>query len=144
LRRIERLVWLLDRSIPVGKWRIGIDPLLGLIPGLGDWLGAALSLYILYEGARLGLHGAVLVRMTGNILIETIVGAVPVLGDLFDFAWQANTRNLALIKRYYRSDLQPRSLDWVMTTVAVAAAAILAFVALLGYLAVLGLLALFN
>lgn len=126
LRRIERLAWVLDRSIPLGRWRIGLDPLLGLLPGFGDWIGALLSLYVLYEGVRLGLRGGVLVRMTLNILVETVVGAVPVLGDVFDFAWQANTRNLALIRRHYRPGLEPRSLAWVGATVAVAAALVLA------------------
>jgi hypothetical protein len=144
LRRVERLAWLLDTSIPVGRWRIGLDPILGLIPGLGDWVGAVLSLYILYEGARLGLRGDVLARMTMNILIETVVGTVPVLGDLFDFGWRANVRNVALIRRYYRPDLKPRSLDWVVAAVGFVALAISALAALLGYLVVVAILALFN
>lgn len=126
LRRIERLSWVLDRSIPIGRWRIGLDPILGVLPGFGDWIGALLSLYVLYEGARLGVRGGVLVRMTWNILVETMVGAVPVLGDVFDFVWQANTRNMALIRRHYRPGLEPRSLAWVGATVGVAAVLVLA------------------
>ncbi len=126
LQRIDRLAWVLDRSIPIGRWRIGLDPILGLLPGLGDWIGAMLSLYVLYEGARLGVRGGVLARMTLNILVETIVGAVPVLGDLFDFAWKANSRNMALVRRHYRPGLEPRSLAWVWATVGVAALLVLA------------------
>lgn len=109
LRRVRALAWMLDRSIPIGRWRIGLDPILGLMPGAGDWIGALLSLYVLYEGARLGLPRRVLGRMTGNILLEAVVGTVPVLGDLFDFAWQANIRNVQLIERHYRPQLEPRS-----------------------------------
>jgi hypothetical protein len=111
LERLRSLAWLLDRSIPLpGGWRIGLDPLLGLIPGAGDWLGGMLSAYLLYEGARLGLPAHVLGRMVLNIAIEVLAGAVPVLGDLFDFAWQANMRNLQLVERHYRPTLRPRPL----------------------------------
>ena len=109
LRRLRALAWFLDRSIPIGPWRVGVDPIIGLLPGVGDWIGAVLGLYLLYQGARLGLSANVLARMGGNILVETIVGAIPVLGDLFDFAWQANSRNLALVEKYYRPALKPRS-----------------------------------
>jgi hypothetical protein len=136
LRRIERLAWVLDRSIPLGKWRIGLDPILGLMPGFGDWMGAALSLYVLYESARLGVRGAVLGRMTGNILVETIIGAVPVVGDLFDFAWRANTRNIALLHRHYHPERAPRSLGWVGAVVGVVALCIFALIGLLAYLLV--------
>ena len=110
LGRLRSLAWFLDRSIPIGKWRIGVDPLIGLLPGAGDWIGALLSVYVVYEGARLGLPMRVLGRMGGNVLVETIFGAVPVLGDLFDFAWQANARNVALIEENYRPGMRARGL----------------------------------
>src|SRR5690606_6776212 len=103
LKRLRALAWVLDRSIPIGRWRIGLDPILGVIPGLGDWIGAVMSLYVVYESARLGAPARTLARMGGNILVETLVGSIPVLGDVFDAAWQANTRNLALIERHYSS-----------------------------------------
>jgi hypothetical protein len=140
LQRLRWLSWLLDRSIPVGRWRIGLDPILGLLPGLGDWLGALCSAYIVYEGARLGMPKHVLARMTGNILVEAILGLVPFLGDVFDFVWQANTKNLALIERHYRPQLRPRSfrtIGWIAITLIIvflvltAAAIVLVFDALL-------------
>lgn len=144
LRRLSRLAWLLDRSIPLGKWRIGVDPILGLVPGLGDWLGALLSLYFLYESARLGVRGSVLARMTTNILVETVVGALPVVGDLFDFAWQANARNLRLLQRYYDPDLEPRSLRGVMLTVGIVALGVMALVTALAYVVVRAIMGLWN
>src|SRR6188474_116355 len=62
-QRLRSLSWVLDRSIPLGKWRIGLDPIIGLLPGAGDWIGALLSLYVFYEGARLGMSKGVLTRM---------------------------------------------------------------------------------
>ena len=70
------------------------------MPGLGDVAGAALSGYIVTIAARLGAPGFVLVRMLGNVAIDLAIGSIPLLGDLFDFGWKANTRNLALIERY--------------------------------------------
>lgn len=110
LRRLRGLAWLLDRSIRLtGKARIGLDPLLGLIPGLGDWAGAMVSLYVVYEALRLGISWKVLGRMLANIALEAIVGIVPILGDAFDFLWQANMRNVRLVDAYYHARLKPRS-----------------------------------
>jgi hypothetical protein len=145
LRRLRWVAWLLDRSIPIGgKWRIGLDPLLGLIPGAGDWLGAVLSLYLLYEAARLGVPVRVLVRMGGNILVETIVGAVPVLGDLFDFVWQANIRNLQLIEQHTHTALRARPLRHIGVAFAIFTFVVLGLTGLLAFVLVRGVVALFN
>lgn len=111
LRRLRALAWLLDRSVSVGgNRRFGLDPLIGLIPGLGDWLGGGLSLYIVYEAMRLGVSWPVLGRMLFNVALESVVGVVPVAGDVFDFYWQANYRNLQLVDQHYQPRLRPRSL----------------------------------
>lgn len=133
LRKIRSVAWVLDRSIPIGKWRVGLDPLLGLIPGLGDWAGAALSLYVMYHAARLGMPTPVLARMSGNILVEATVGAVPVLGDLFDMAWQANTRNVRLVEQHYEPTLRPRSFRKIWFGLLVFAIALLTLIGLLAY-----------
>jgi hypothetical protein len=90
----------LDDLVPVPgtSWRVGLDPVLGLVPGLGDWIGWAASLHLLVAGARAGADAATLTRMAANVLLDAVAGAVPVLGDLFDLGWKANTRNLALLE----------------------------------------------
>jgi hypothetical protein len=109
MQRLRSLAWLLDDSIPLpGGFRVGLDAVIGLIPGLGDALGALVSAYILNEARRLGAPRSVLMRMTGNVLLETVVGAVPFAGDLFDAAFKANMRNLALLERYQRDPIASR------------------------------------
>lgn len=98
VRRVRGLAHLLDDSIPLpGGFRVGLDAVIGLVPGIGDTAGAVLSAYILAEAARLGAPRALLLRMAANVGIETVVGAVPFLGDLFDAGWKANARNVALL-----------------------------------------------
>jgi hypothetical protein len=99
LARLERLVSLLDDRFSLGGFRFGLDGLVGLVPGVGDGLGLLASAYVVLEAARLGAPRAVLLRMAVNLLLDFLVGAVPVLGDLFDFAFKANRRNLELLRR---------------------------------------------
>ena len=132
LEGIRRVAWVLDRSIPIGAGRrIGLDPLIGLVPGLGDWLGAIISTWLVYQALRLGLPLPVLARMGLNITIEAIVGAIPLLGDLFDFAWQANHRNLKLVEAHYTPGLRPRSLRGIGIFFVVLAVILLAALAFL-------------
>lgn len=100
IARLEQLGKFLDGAIPFGKsgYKIGIDPIVGLIPGIGDSMSALIGGYIVIEAARLGVSRLTLVRMLINLGFDAIVGIVPFLGDLFDFAFRANIRNLQLIK----------------------------------------------
>lgn len=102
ISRLDRLSQLLDSAfrIPGTDFRIGLDAILGLIPGVGDTLGAVLSSYIIIEAARLGVPKRILLRMVGNVAVESIVGAVPILGDIFDIAWKANVKNFELLRAY--------------------------------------------
>lgn len=101
LQRLRSLAWLLDNSIPLpGGFRIGLDAIIGLVPGIGDAIGALFSAFILNEARLLGAPRSVLMRMSGNILLETIVGAIPFFGDLFDMGFKANMRNIALLERH--------------------------------------------
>jgi hypothetical protein len=102
-RQIERLrvlTRLLDNAIqiPGTRYRVGLDALIGIVPGIGDAIGAIFSAFIVFQAARMGVSTATLVRMFGNVALDTIVGEVPLLGDVFDAGWKANTRNLALLE----------------------------------------------
>ena len=105
LARVRALARILDTAfrIPGTGIRFGLDPVLGLVPGLGDVVGVAASGYIIVEAARLGAPPAVVMRMLANVGIEALVGAVPVLGDLFDVGWRANVRNVRLLERHVAS-----------------------------------------
>jgi hypothetical protein len=101
-RRVRTLARLLDSSIsiPGTKWKIGLDPILGLIPGAGDMIGAVLSGYIVLEAVRAEVPTFTLARMLVNVGIDTLVGSIPALGDVFDAAWKSNVMNVALLERH--------------------------------------------
>ena len=95
------LAWWLDSSISLpGGYRIGLDGIIGLIPGVGDIVGGGLSSWILYQAYQQGAPKFILARMLINIFIDSVVGAIPIAGDLFDFIWKANQRNVALLEAY--------------------------------------------
>ncbi len=101
LRRLSN-VWDRALGIPGTKWRVGLDPIVGLLPVGGDVVGLLLSTYILWQGVQFGLPKTILVRMVLNILLDALAGAVPVLGDLFDTAWKANTKNVNLLEAHLK------------------------------------------
>jgi hypothetical protein len=102
VERLRRLAVLLDDSIPIPGtgFRIGVDSIIGLIPGAGDLAGGAFSLYILLQAARMGVPRSLLARMGWNLAVDVVVGAIPLLGDVFDAGFKANLRNLALLERH--------------------------------------------
>jgi hypothetical protein len=97
--------------IPGTNLRFGLDPILGLIPGAGDAAGAVLAGWILVEAVRLGASRATLVRIAGNVALDAGLGAVPILGDIFDFAWKANLRNVALLERHLATPVRAQRAD---------------------------------
>lgn len=114
LSRLRRIARLLDAQfcIPGTSWRFGADSLLGLVPGLGDSATALVSLYILIEAHRLGVRPATLARMGWNVALDLGLGAVPLAGDIFDFFWKSNLRNIELLERdLARRGHGPRSFD---------------------------------
>ncbi|TQV81782.1 DUF4112 domain-containing protein [Denitrobaculum tricleocarpae] len=98
--QLERLAGLLDSQfgIPGTKLRFGLDAILGLLPGVGDSVGALLSLYIVAQAWAKGAPFTLILRMLWNILVDTVIGAVPLVGDLFDAAYKSNNRNVRLLK----------------------------------------------
>ena len=113
LAALSRFAELLDSGIriPGTQLRFGLDPLIGLIPGVGDAAGAVLAGWILVEAIRLGASRATLVRIAGNIALDAGLGAVPLIGDIFDFAWKANVRNVTLLERHLRDPARAMRAD---------------------------------
>jgi hypothetical protein len=99
LDRLRAIALLFDQAfaVPGTRWRFGIDALFGLVPGLGDIVGALVAVYALHVARTLRAPGAIQLHMLGNIALDAIVGTVPLIGDLFDFVFKAQTRNLALL-----------------------------------------------
>jgi hypothetical protein len=110
LERLRRLGYLLDNSIPIPgtRFRIGLEAIIGLVPGVGDLVGGGFSLYIILQAARMGVPASLLARMGWNLLVDVVVGAIPFLGDLFDAGFKANMRNLALLDRHAQGPVQSR------------------------------------
>lgn len=102
-RRVETLSEFLDTKfkLPILGYRFGYDSLIGLIPGVGDVVTAGMSVYLIIEARRAGAGAGLLTRMLYNVIVDTVLGAVPVLGDIFDFAFKANLRNANLLRRHY-------------------------------------------
>ena len=102
LRRIRKIAKLLDTAIgiPGTKFRIGLDPILGLLPGGGDLIGAGISAYMIYLAASFGLEKEKITKMVKNIALETTVGFIPIFGDIFDAYFKANIRNLDILEEH--------------------------------------------
>ena len=100
--RIEAMERLLERLfvVPGINRPIGLDVILDLVPVVGDFVAAGLGAYMVWEARNLGMSKIHLARMAGNVGVDTLVGAIPLVGDLFDFAFRSNTRNLRILKRY--------------------------------------------
>jgi hypothetical protein len=99
LDKLDRLADFLDESIriPVIGYRIGYDALVGMIPGVGDIVGMVVSSYIVLQAARFRIPRATLLRMIANVAVEALIGAIPLLGDVFDATYKANLRNVRLL-----------------------------------------------
>jgi hypothetical protein len=113
--RIERITDLMDRAIriPGTNLRVGLDPILGLLlPQVGDAIGALISAYLILASVRYGLPKGVIARMIFNLGVDYALGAVPLIGDLTDFAWKANDKNLKLLKRHARGAGRSFWSDW--------------------------------
>jgi hypothetical protein len=125
---VELLAWLLDNSIPIpgtGR-RIGLDALIGLIPGAGDIVSGGLGLLVVVRAAQRGLPTIVLARMLINVGLDFAIGAIPVIGDLFDMWYKANIRNVGLMRRYVTQPTASTTGQWlffggILATVGLAA-----------------------
>jgi len=102
LNHLRAITQLFDQAfgIPGTKWRFGLDALFGLVPGLGDIAGALVAVYAMRVARQLNAPPAIQLHMLSNIALDALIGMVPIAGDLFDFAFKAQTRNLALLDAY--------------------------------------------
>ena len=114
LRRLDMLAQLMDNAfvIPGLNRRVGLDSIIGLVPGVGDAISAALASYIIWEARQLGLPRWKIARMIGNVAVDTALGAVPFAGDVFDIFFKANERNLRIIHEHLGTSRRgPREID---------------------------------
>lgn len=121
LRATSLLVRLLDDAVPIPgtKIRFGLDPIIGLLPGIGELIDFVLSAGIVLSLLRRGGSGILVVKMVWNIILDTLIGFIPFLGDLFDFGYKANRRNQNLALEHYR-DNKHRGSAWPAILLAVA------------------------
>lgn len=101
-QRVEALELLLERSfhIPGTKIPFGLDSIIGLVPVLGDLVTAAMGAYMVWEARNLGMSKWQLIRMTANVGVDTVLGAIPLVGDAFDLFWRSNSKNLRMIRKH--------------------------------------------
>jgi uncharacterized protein DUF4112 len=109
---IEWLAWLMDSSIRVGPWSVGLDGFVGLIPGIGDMAGAAVSAVIIVRAMQSGIPKSSVIRMVINVAFDTLGGTVPLFGDIFDFAFKSNMYNLQIYREAIRGERKPIR-DWL-------------------------------
>jgi len=116
---LDQLASVLDDifHIPGTRIRFGLDPLLGLIPGLGDAISGATSMLIIVAAWRRGLPRVTLARMFANVAIDSLLGALPIFGDLFDVWWKANRMNVNLLRKAQASPHRRRWHDWLFFVV---------------------------
>ena len=102
LKRMRTVSTLLDDAIrvPGTEFRVGIDPIVGILPVAGDSVMSVISMYIVLEAANLGVPMSTVARMLANIAVDAVIGSIPVLGTLFDAGWKANKRNMKLVEQY--------------------------------------------
>src|SRR5262245_29404377 len=101
----------MDESISIGPWKIGLDGFVGLVPGIGDMTGAAVSAFIILRAAQTGIARSAVIRMVVNVGFDSLFGALPVFGDVFDFAYKSNVRNLNIYREALKGERRPLK-DW--------------------------------
>jgi hypothetical protein len=127
---LRRMAELLDNAfqVPGTSYRIGLDPIIGLVPGIGDLVSPLFTIGMLLHARELGVPRVVQARMLINVAIDTIVGIVPVFGDLFDFAWKSNEMNLALLELHAREERDASRGDWAFVILMIALVVVVAVI----------------
>lgn len=120
LQSLRKLSDLWDRSlgVPGTRFKVGLESLVGLLPVGGDFIGILMSVYILFQAIQFKLPKTTLAKMIFNIVIDGAVGSIPILGDIFDTTWKANTKNVNLLEAHLREPIQSRQKDeWFINIV---------------------------
>jgi len=110
-QQAEQIAWLMDSSISIGRFSIGLDAIIGLIPGLGDLLTSLIGYWIVVRAMQAGVHRAAILRMVANLGVDALVGIVPVVGDMFDMAFKANMKNIKIYREALSGTRAPLK-DW--------------------------------
>src|SRR5688572_9918969 len=133
LEALRKISQLLDLAFPVPgtSYHFGLDPILGLFPGIGDLVSPLFTIGILWESRDLALPRVVQLRMIFNVAIDALTGVVPIVGDLFDFAWKSNDMNMALLERHAQEEHPASRGDWVFVSCMIALLVVLAIAPIL-------------
>lgn len=100
----ENLTKLLDNQFKIFGFKFGLDPIIGLIPGFGDVVSLILSLYLVWIGFLMKMPAEKITKMISNVILDFIIGIVPIVGDLSDFVYKANTKNLKIIQQHFKNN----------------------------------------
>ena len=102
---VKKLVWLMDEAFtfPLIRKRVGLDPIIGLVPGLGDFVAASISVFIIFSLIRYGATPKLVVKMFGNVILDFVIGGIPVIGGVWDFFFKSNKKNLQLLIDYHEA-----------------------------------------
>lgn len=132
LKWVDKISHLMDSRfrVPGTRFRFGLDPILGLLPGLGDAASLIVSGILIYHMRRYGASRKLVIMMAGNVLLDAVIGSIPVLGNIFDFFSKANDRNIRLLKRHYHEGKYQGSGTGILIVIGVV---IVAFIVLLIY-----------
>ncbi|MGB3852240.1 MAG: DUF4112 domain-containing protein [Tunicatimonas sp.] len=130
LKWVDKITHLMDSKfkVPGTQFRFGLDPILGLVPGLGDAASLAVSGSLIYYMARFGASRKLVLMMIGNVILDATIGSIPILGNIFDFAYKANQRNVRMLKRYHEEGKYRGSGKGILVSVVVIFAGLIGLV----------------
>jgi hypothetical protein len=133
LSALRKFARLLDSAfvVPGTRYRVGLDPFFGLLPGIGDLVSPLFAIGILWQSHDLGIPRVVQLRMIFNVAIDALLGSLPFIGDLFDFVWKANEKNMMLLEHHATQERRAAAGDWLFVAVSTLAVAAIAAIPLL-------------
>jgi hypothetical protein len=130
LTALRRVAELMDSAfvVPGTSYRIGLDPIVGLVPWIGDLVSPIFTIALLWQARDVRVPKVVLLRMIFNAGIDALIGMVPIAGDLFDFGWKSNQMNMALLERHAYEEHRPSVADWMFVLAMIAIVVVVAVI----------------